>query len=254
LLAAAHVPGIARIIDLGGGTGSLAEAILDRFPQTSVVVRDIDPEMLEVARTRLARFAGRVELSLGSFADPLPPADAVLSAFALHHISNLSQKAEVYRQIRQAMRPGSVILNNDAAGGPLWPFLRDQWAGFMVAKGFTMGQAYRDLDDWAAEDTYFFVYEELQIMVQAGFEHPVFLAAWPCHYCGSAGVEPSGTGTGLYLRTLAINCARRLGRGRIPQSCRVPFSRQVWTTATGNGLFLDVNYYRFPTNLLPSHS
>jgi tRNA (cmo5U34)-methyltransferase len=172
LLAAANVPRIARIIDLGGGTGSLAESILDRFPRTSVIVRDIDPEMLEVARTRLARFAGRVELSLGSFADPLPTADAVLSAFALHHVSSLSEKAEVYRQIHQAIRPGGVILNNDAAGGPLWPFLRDQWAGFMVAKGFTMDQAYRNLDDWAAEDTYFPVYEELQVMVQAGFEHP----------------------------------------------------------------------------------
>src|ERR1700722_9787374 len=33
LLAAAHVQGVVRIVDLGGGTGSLAEAILERFPQ-----------------------------------------------------------------------------------------------------------------------------------------------------------------------------------------------------------------------------
>jgi tRNA (cmo5U34)-methyltransferase len=171
LLAAANIPGIARIIDLGGGTGSLAEAILERFPQSSVLVRDIDPEMLEIARTRLTRFANRVELSIGSFADPLPPADAILSAFALHHIPSLDEKAEVYSQIRQAIYPGGVFLNNDVAGGPFWPSLRDQWAGFMATKGFTLEQGYRNLDDWAAEDTYFSVYEELRAMEQAGFQH-----------------------------------------------------------------------------------
>jgi ubiquinone/menaquinone biosynthesis C-methylase UbiE len=171
-LAAANLPGAAQIVDLGGGTGSLAEAILERFPHASVLVRDIDPEMLEVARTRLARFASRVELSVGSFADPLPPADAVLSAFALHHIPSLREKTEVYRRIRQAIRPGGVFLNNDAVSGPFWPLLRDQWAGFMASRGFTLEQGYRNLDDWAAEDTYFSVYEELEAMAQAGLERP----------------------------------------------------------------------------------
>jgi tRNA (cmo5U34)-methyltransferase len=172
LLAAANIAGSARIVDLGGGTGSLAEAILDRFPQTSVLVCDIDPEMLQVAGTRLGRFGDRVELSLRSFADPLPAADAILSAFALHHIPNLDQKADVYRRIREALAAGGVFLNNDVAGGPLWPFLRDQWASFMSGKGFTIEQAYRNLDDWAAEDTYFAVYEELAAMAQAGFAQP----------------------------------------------------------------------------------
>ena len=49
LLAAALAPSASQIIDLGGGTGSLAEAIFDRFSQCSVLVRDIDREMLSVA-------------------------------------------------------------------------------------------------------------------------------------------------------------------------------------------------------------
>jgi len=170
LLASAGLPGDARIVDLGGGTGSLTEAILERFPHVSVLVRDIDPEMLEVAGGRLARFADRVELNLGSFADPLPPADAVLAAFALHHIPSLEKKTKVYRRIREAIRPGGVFLNNDAAAGPFWPALRDEWASFMATKGFRLEQGYQNLDDWAAEDTYFSVREELTAMSQAGFE------------------------------------------------------------------------------------
>jgi ubiquinone/menaquinone biosynthesis C-methylase UbiE len=172
LLTAAGIHDSARIVDLGGGTGSLAEAILDRFPQVSLVVRDIDPEMLAIAQVRLGRFANRVELNLGSFTDPLPEADAVLSAFALHHLSTLEEKAEVYHRIREAVRPAGVFLNADAVAGPFWPFLRDEWAAFMANKGFTLDQGYSYLDSWAAEDTYFSVNEELRAMERAGFEHP----------------------------------------------------------------------------------
>ncbi len=172
LLAAANIPATARVVDLGGGTGSLAEAILEQFPRVSLIVRDIDPEMLAVARARLSRFADRVELNLGSFADPLPTADAVLSAFALHHIRTLEEKAEVYRRIREAVPSPGVFLNADAVAGPFWPFLRDQWAAFMAGQGFTLEQGYSNLDSWAAEDTYFSVHEELRTMEKAGFEHP----------------------------------------------------------------------------------
>ena len=172
LLSAALIPGANQIVDLGGGTGSLAEAILDRFSQCSVHVRDIDREMLSLAQARLSRFGNRFEFEVGSFDDPLPRVDAVLAAFALHHIRNLNEKTQVYRRIREAVRVGGVFLNADAVSGPFWPSLRDEWAAFMARQGFTLEQAYQNLDSWAAEDMYFSVYEELCAMAQAGFEHP----------------------------------------------------------------------------------
>lgn len=172
LLAAAQIPEAARIIDLGGGTGSLAEAILEQFPQATVEVRDIDRAMLAQAQARLQRFANRVDLVAGSFEDPLPPADAVLSAFALHHIPDLRKKAAVYGRIRSAIRAGGVFLNADAVSGPFWPSLREEWAAFMASEGFTLEQAYQHLDDWSEEDTYFSVHAELGAMVEGGFAHP----------------------------------------------------------------------------------
>ena len=161
-----------RLIDLGGGTGSLAEAILDRFSQGSVLVRDIDPAMLSLAQARLSRFANRFEVELGSFSDPLPPADGILAAFALHHVRTLPEKTDVYARIRQAMRPGGVFLNADAVSGPFWPSMREDWAAFMASQGFTLEQAYQNLEDWSAEDMYFSVFEELGAMAEAGFDHP----------------------------------------------------------------------------------
>jgi tRNA (cmo5U34)-methyltransferase len=172
LLAAALTAEHPVVVDLGGGTGSLAEAVLERFPQVTVIVRDIDPEMLNIAMGRLERFRDRVELSLGSFADELPTVDAVLSAFALHHIPKLDEKARIYSRIRQAIRPGGVFLNNDATAGPFWLEIRQQWAAFMASKGFTLEQGFQNLDDWAEEDTYFSVREELLAMIEAGFTEP----------------------------------------------------------------------------------
>lgn len=171
LLSAALAPS-AKIVDLGGGTGSLAEAILDRFSNCTVLVRDIDPEMLSLAQGRLSRFDTRFQVETSSFNDELPAVDAVLAAFALHHIRSLTEKTEVYRRIRQALRPGGVFLNADATSGPFWPYLRDEWAAFMAGKGFTLEQAYQNLNDWAEEDMYFSVHEELNAMTRAGFEQP----------------------------------------------------------------------------------
>jgi tRNA (cmo5U34)-methyltransferase len=161
---------MARVVDLGGGTGSLAEAILDRFPKASVTVRDIDPNMLEVAKGRLARFADRVHLDVGSFSDAIAPADSVVAAFALHHIPDLQEKATVYGRIRDAMRPGGAFLNADAVSGPFWPSVRDEWAAFMATQGFTLEQAFENLEAWAAEDTYFSVHDEFEAMARGGFE------------------------------------------------------------------------------------
>jgi tRNA (cmo5U34)-methyltransferase len=162
----------ATVMDLGGGTGSLAESLLLSFPQVRVVVCDIDPAMLTEAKLRLERFAERVELKLVAFAAPLPKADAVLSAFALHHVPDLATKTEVYRNIRRSLLPGGIFLNNDAVAGPLWPQLRDEWAAFMATQGHTVQEAYDHLATWSHEDTYFSVREELAAMHAAGFAEP----------------------------------------------------------------------------------
>ena len=47
------------VVDLGGGSGRLAERILDRFPQASVWIVDQSEAFLTLARERLQRFGER---------------------------------------------------------------------------------------------------------------------------------------------------------------------------------------------------
>ena len=64
-LLAALAPRDAHVLDLGGGTGALAAAVLEGLPGVRVTVLDVDREMLGEARRRLARYGDRVRLSGG---------------------------------------------------------------------------------------------------------------------------------------------------------------------------------------------
>src|SRR6218665_284535 len=74
------------VLDLGGGTGALAEAVAEALPLAEVEIWDIDRAMLGVARERCARFADRIRLVARSFTEPLTPCDAVVACIALHHV------------------------------------------------------------------------------------------------------------------------------------------------------------------------
>src|SRR5579884_740083 len=71
-LAASDVP--KRVLDLGCGHGVVAARVLAELADVSLVGVDGSPPMLELARERLAPFAGRFMLAQASF-ETLSPAD-----------------------------------------------------------------------------------------------------------------------------------------------------------------------------------
>lgn len=168
----ALVPGDAHVLDLGGGTGALSAAVLDGLPGARVTLLDIDPEMLAEARRRLARFGDRVSYEEGSFMDPLPAVDAVVASLALHHVHELEIKTVLYRSIREALSPGGVLLNLDAAvsaGARLNRLMFDRWAAGMGDHGITKAEAHGHFEAWADEDRYFPLDAELGALREAGF-------------------------------------------------------------------------------------
>lgn len=171
-LLAALAPPRAHVLDLGAGTGALSAAVLSGLPEARVTLLDVDSEMLEKARARLAPFAERVRCREASFLDPLPAADAVVASLALHHVHVLDAKTELYRSIHEALAPGGVFLNLDAAitdGARLCALTFDRWAARMAEHGITNAEARGHFAAWAAEDRYFTLGHELAAMEHAGF-------------------------------------------------------------------------------------
>ena len=162
-----------RVVDLGAGTGALTEAILEHECVGRVDAVDIDPEMLAQARVRLKRFGARVRFRERSFDAPLVKCDAVAASLALHHVPKMQAKVELYKRIYDALRPGGVFVNADVTISA-HPQARDRtyrlWAAHLVSCGIGEERAYRHFGEWALEDTYFPVDEELAAMREADFD------------------------------------------------------------------------------------
>jgi tRNA (cmo5U34)-methyltransferase len=170
---AALAPADAHVLDLGGGTGALSEAVLEGLPGVRVTLLDVDPAMLAEGRRRLGRFSPRVSFKEGSFLDPLPAADAVIASLALHHVHDLERKTDLYRAIHEALSPGGVLLNLDAAvseGERLNQLVFDRWAAGMGDHGISDAEARAHFAAWAQEDRYFPLDVELRAMSEAGFD------------------------------------------------------------------------------------
>jgi SAM-dependent methyltransferase len=109
-----------RILDLAGGTGSLAMHILDHVPNGRAVIADKDPALLAIAADlatdddRLQ--TGEIDLARSDWAEhpviAAAPFDAVVSSTALHWLQP-GTLADVYRALPHLMRPGGIVLNGD---------------------------------------------------------------------------------------------------------------------------------------------
>jgi tRNA (cmo5U34)-methyltransferase len=108
-----------RILDLGAGTGLLAERLLARWPRAHLVLLDLSPEMLGRARRRFAGREGQVVVRAADYlADPLGgPYDAVVSALSIHHLPDPSKRA-LFRRAFAALRPGGWFANADNVLAP----------------------------------------------------------------------------------------------------------------------------------------
>jgi len=96
-----------RMVDLGGGTGHLAMAAAERYPEMSVAVFDL-PEAVDYALE--FTFGARVELLPGDFfTDPLPPADLYAVGRILHDWSEEKIRALLVK-IRSALPEGGALL------------------------------------------------------------------------------------------------------------------------------------------------
>ncbi|GIE88970.1 hydroxyneurosporene-O-methyltransferase [Actinoplanes regularis] len=111
--------GVRRIVDVGGGDGTLLTVLLERYPEAEGVVFDL-PEVVEVARKRIgaAGLSERCDVVGGDFLREVPAgADLYVLKGVLHNWSD-ADAAVLLRNCRAAMGPGSRLLLIEAVVPP----------------------------------------------------------------------------------------------------------------------------------------
>ncbi|MEZ5170661.1 MAG: class I SAM-dependent methyltransferase [Acidimicrobiia bacterium] len=111
-------PLVGDVLEIGSGSGAMAAAAVERFPDVRFTATDADPAMVDAATTRLAPLGDRADVRLADstaldFADDR--FDAVLSFLMLHHVLEWEQAlAEVVRVVR----PGGYFIGYDLLDTP----------------------------------------------------------------------------------------------------------------------------------------
>lgn len=108
---------VERILDIGAGTGMLSAAIKKSLPNAEITLLDGAPAMLAQARDLLGDDG--VSYLTADLLDPLPagPWDAIVSALAIHHLSD-ERKRDLFARVRASLRAGGVFVNAEQVSGP----------------------------------------------------------------------------------------------------------------------------------------
>jgi tRNA (cmo5U34)-methyltransferase len=138
-----------RFVDLGGGSGEFAAQVLEEFPNSTAVLHDFSPPMIEAARRRLAEFGERVSYRLSDLGKPGwssdldGPYDAVVSAIAIHNLWNPARIRAVYDESYSVVKAGGAFFNLDyifprsplLSGLYARPAAGERWGGARATEG-----------------------------------------------------------------------------------------------------------------------
>jgi tRNA (cmo5U34)-methyltransferase len=171
--AASAVDTLARtapaVVDLGTGSGALAQRILKVRPKARLIGVDADASLLATASQRLR---GRIQTIEGNFERiRVPRCDLVSASFALHHVPTGRRKGALYKHCFASLRPGGMLVSADcalAAGAKLQQHHRNAWLNHLK-RSYSAKKAEGFLRAWAKEDVYFRLDREIELLREAGF-------------------------------------------------------------------------------------
>jgi len=106
------------VLEIGGGSGAMADGVTRSFPAARLTVTDVDEAMVTATRARLRRYPDvRVEpADVTALPYPARSFDVVTTYLMLHHVIDwldaLSESARV-------LRPGGTLVGYDLTDTPL---------------------------------------------------------------------------------------------------------------------------------------
>ncbi len=100
------------VLEIGGGSGAMAEGVLRTFPDLRLTVTDVDDAMVAGARVRLAKHPNAIAERADVTALPYAAAsfDVVTSYLMLHHVIDW---LDALSEVARVLRPGGMFVGYD---------------------------------------------------------------------------------------------------------------------------------------------
>lgn len=114
----AHGVTVHTLLDVGAGDGYAATAVMARQPVERAVLLDFSETMLAAAAQQFVTSPGQIKIVAGDLQETdwhdavraHGPFDAVVSRYAIHHISH-DRKRALYADLLSFLRPGGIFIN-----------------------------------------------------------------------------------------------------------------------------------------------
>lgn len=124
------------VMDLGCGTGTVAQKIKNAFPNAKISCLDIAENMIAMTQKKLN---GEADCRVCDFYEFNfdKKYDVIVSSLALHHLANDEDKQKFYQKIYGALNDNGVFYNADVVLGSndhLQEVYMAQWKAFMRKK------------------------------------------------------------------------------------------------------------------------
>lgn len=159
------------VLDLGAGTGLFSAMVAAEFPVGRLCLLDGSAGMLDEARAGFPENAG-VEYRVADMAqaDLAGPWDLVITALAVHHLSD-DAKRDLYSRVRRALKPGGLFVNAEQVAGPN-PVADARYARIWLEQIRQLGVPEQEIEralDRMSHDRCAPVDRQLQWLTDAGF-------------------------------------------------------------------------------------
>jgi len=122
-----------RFVDLGSGPGTIAAWLLKSFPHSTALCVDFAEGRIDVGRRYMVPFGDRCRFAAGDLnhlaweGDLDATFDAVVSGYAIHHVSD-ERKRALYREIHDHLAPGGAFMHLEVIRPPDAPLQALYWA------------------------------------------------------------------------------------------------------------------------------
>lgn len=160
------------VLDLGCGTGTIANAVKIAYPDSIITCVDISDKMLNVASGKIPD-AIFIESDFYNFVFP-QKYNVIVSSLALHHLVTKTDKLDFYHKIYDGLNASGVFINADvvlASTDSLQDVYMTQWKNFMLRNVTSFEVENKWIPSYHTEDRPISMLEHLCMLKETGFDN-----------------------------------------------------------------------------------